>query len=104
MKREAAHHEQGGVDRGQQQLQLVNRPGGQGIDRPEGEIGGEEPGEGHAVGHQEGGQAEHPEVGMLPVFRPVRWAMGLNAGLDLLGTRVHGGGLGSHGVASRGRP
>jgi hypothetical protein len=61
---EAADQQQQRVDRGQQQLQLIVVAGGQRVDGPEGEIRRKEPGEGHPIGNQEGGQPKHAVVGM----------------------------------------
>ena len=64
VEREAAGHQQRRVDGGQQQFEFVDPPGGQGVDGPEGEVGGEQAGKGHAIGHQKQGQAEQAHIHM----------------------------------------
>ena len=64
MKGERAHNENDCIDCWQQQLEFIGVALGQGIHGPKGEIGRKESREGHAISHQEGGQAKQPEVAM----------------------------------------
>ena len=91
MEGEAAGDQNRRVDHRQNQLEFINRPWRQGVHGPIGEVSGKEAGEGHAIGHQKGGQPKHAQIGMLAMAMAIAFVVIL---LLQIGVNWGGGGHG----------